>query len=58
MSDPEKADIKELKEALNFINRVDSDRNNYIKSLRFAKSYISVGMKKVKKLVKEDNKKI
>ena len=58
MSDPTNANIKELEEALQFINKVDSGRNSYIKSLRFAKSYISVGMKKVKKLIKKENKKI
>ena len=52
MSDPTNANIKELEEALQFINKVDYGRNSYIKSLRFAKSYISVGMKKVKKLNK------
>ena len=53
MSNPEKANLKELKEALDFIDGIDSGRNKYIKSLIFAKSYISVGMKKVKNLIKE-----
>ena len=53
MSNPKGADLKELKEALTFIDSVDSGRNNYIKRIRFAKSYISVGMKKVSKILKE-----
>ena len=52
MSNPEHADLKELKEALNFINRVDSGKDYFMNRLRFAKNYISVGMKKVKRLNK------